>query len=437
MEKQYKDFSEFSQDYIYDEVNDKLGEGGFASIYRADDLLRNREVVVKVSKVPKEEKYSLMHEYEIVKSLPIHKNIVYYEACYRFKMAGLGVYDIAIMDYYPLGNLNSFLDKQRISSAQFQSLVEEMLLGIDFLHQNKIIHRDIKPANILIASQKGKYIPKIADFGLGKIKESTEESFTDNSFVGGTLNYAAPEQILGTKVKPNADLWAFGALLYKMCTGNPPFFVSESDTTGRREQLINKILKVELPETIFKVEEPYQTIILKCLVLDTEKRAKSATELIKILKTVRAEKTEIFTEPIVEKPRHAPTPKPQVKKDNGKRVELLPYVMIGITLLALGVFWFYYSKENRNQGSPTMQNSPTEMVKDTIPKNKPESNTVSPVTTQPKEQAVDTVQKETKPLPERSKAKPKKQKDKQEGGSFIYDYELNKPKKKSSGPKDN
>lgn len=285
MEKIYNNFNEFSSDYKYDEETDKLGEGGFASVYRADDMVRHREVAVKVSKVPKDERYSLKHEFEVVKSFPVHSNVAYYESCYRFKMPGVGLYDLAIMDYYPLGNLELFMSTEKIKPEQLFYLVNSILDGLAFLHENGAIHRDIKPSNILIAKFSNKLIPKIADFGLGKILGTEGESSIENSFIGGSVNYAAPEQILGTRIRPNVDLWSFGVLLYKICVGEVPFMVDESSTSTsiRRERLIKKIVNAEIPERLKEVDEPYQTIIRKCLVVDAEIRPKSAKELLKIL----------------------------------------------------------------------------------------------------------------------------------------------------------
>lgn len=326
MGNSYNNFSEFSADYSYDEISDKLGEGGFATVYKADDLLRSRKVAIKVAKVPKNEKYSLMHEYEIVKTLPVHKNIVYYESCYRFKLHGLGNYDFAVMDYYQEGNFDEFMNKRKLMPDEFSTIVEDILLGIEFLHQNKIIHRDIKPANILITTQKEKYVSKIADFGLGKIKKSIDESFTENSIVGGTLNYAAPEQILGRKVKPNIDLWSFGVLLYKMCTEEVPFNVADTNTTDRREELTRKIIQVELPSSVNQIEEPYQTIIQRCLVSDAEKRAKTASELISILRLVAPPKAANFIEPTHDK---APKPEPLPINQQKGLIDAVPAPVIG------------------------------------------------------------------------------------------------------------
>jgi serine/threonine protein kinase len=286
MEKTYTNFTEFSKDYRYDEETDKIGEGGFASVYRADDMIRQREVAVKVSKVRKDERYSLKHEFEVVKSFPIHPNIAYYESCNRFKIAGVGLYDLAVMDYYPLGNLEVFIQNQLLNEEQKHQIIEGILSAIDFLHNNDAIHRDIKPSNILIAKFANKYIPKIADFGLGKVMQVSEgQSSIENSFIGGSINYAAPEQILGTKIRPNVDLWSFGVLLFKVLVGELPFIIDESTTSTsvRRERLIKKIVNAQIPDKINEIAEPYQSIIRKCLVVDSELRVKSAKELLQIL----------------------------------------------------------------------------------------------------------------------------------------------------------
>lgn len=104
-----------------------------------------------------------------------------------------------------------------------RQVVEGLLQGVIFLHENNIIHRDIKPGNVMIAIHpQGMIIPKITDFGLSRIKDG-DISFMTGSIGGGTLEYSSPEQLYGKPISFNTDLWSFGVIVFEVMTGMKPF----------------------------------------------------------------------------------------------------------------------------------------------------------------------------------------------------------------------
>jgi len=272
---------EFLNRYHYNPSTDKLGAGGFGSVFKAYDTVYNREVAIKIAPVIEgKENLSLRKEVELANKLPAHVNIVNYESCFR--ITGMeGAKDIGILQYYPEGSLATIIKKEILNEAQKKSLIKGILTGLDFLHEHKVLHRDMKPGNILIVKLGDQYIPKIADFGLSRQVESFENSSFVNSFAGGSAYYAAPEQLAGEKVRANVDLWSFGVILYELMTGDRPFTATatKSETENARQEIYRKIQRGDIPAKISQVAAPYQNMIKACLIPDQTKRVKNVTVL--------------------------------------------------------------------------------------------------------------------------------------------------------------
>jgi serine/threonine-protein kinase len=107
---------EFQKRYTYSSATDKLGEGGFGSVFKAYDNFRDRWVAVKISKVsPELENFRLQKEVEMVNHLPAHPNIAYYEECYTFPQMD-GEYDFGNLSFHFTKNLNN-RNKYRANSC--------------------------------------------------------------------------------------------------------------------------------------------------------------------------------------------------------------------------------------------------------------------------------------------------------------------------------
>ena len=101
------------------------------------------------------------------------------------------------------------------------NLFIQMLLGLQYLHQNKIVHRDIKPSNIFVDSEG---IVKLADFGLSKaLNQSHSASTFKIEAMVGTPLYLAPEICANQPPSLEADIWALGCVLFELCSLKPPF----------------------------------------------------------------------------------------------------------------------------------------------------------------------------------------------------------------------
>ena len=278
-------YQEFQKRYTYNPATDRLGEGGFGKVFKVYDEVLNKTVALKMAEVKKGlESVRLKTECENARELPEHPNIARYEKSYTFLLPN-GEYDFGILQYYEEGNLQDLLKNQKLSLSQRQDILRQLLDGISFLHDHKIIHRDLKPHNILISKRKDKYIPKITDFGISKKIDSEKNTSFPNSFPGGTFAYASPEQLKAEKIRKNSDLWSFGVNVFRMLTDEMPFTPgSFSDTCeAGRQELFRQINEGKLPASIHKIQEPWKSIVLKCLIPDPKERIASCNDCYKIL----------------------------------------------------------------------------------------------------------------------------------------------------------
>lgn len=289
-------YEEFLNRYRFDinDPNTKIGSGGFGKVYKAYDSLHHKWVAIKVVPVDhKRHHISLRAEMEKAQSLPDHTNIVRYEACYRFELPG-GTYDYGVMQFYEEGNLRQLLKNTDLSSPQREALAKGILAGISFLHEHRILHRDLKSSNVLIARFGEEFIPLIADFGLSKQLEE-EASQVENSIVGGSALFTAPEQLVGDKLRYNADLWSYGVIIYQLFTGQFPYYPEDSGNSASGIKVYKKIMETPVPPLLAHIPDPWKRICQKCLVVDPVSRVADAEELRSLLKSsnYRLEKTDV------------------------------------------------------------------------------------------------------------------------------------------------
>lgn len=125
---------EFSNRYTYNVGTDRIGGGGFGTVYKAKDNVLHRMVAIKVSEVKTtadgKKSFSLRDEFEALSHVPKHPNIANYEEFYSF--GGLqGIFDFAVMQYYPDGNLSQAI-KEGLNDKQKEEIALQLLQGISF-----------------------------------------------------------------------------------------------------------------------------------------------------------------------------------------------------------------------------------------------------------------------------------------------------------------
>jgi serine/threonine protein kinase len=212
--------------YVLDE---KLGEGGMGSVFRASDHLTRRRVALKRVVIQNtrsiEERtlrLALAQEFRILSSLR-HPNIISV-LDYGFEHGS----PYFTMDY--LEDAGSLLDAgEGKSLAEQIHLIIEVLQALAYLHRHGILHRDLKPGNVMVDKQ-GQV--KVVDFGLSVARDHVTSGDT-----AGTLAYLAPEVLQGQPASEASDLYAVGLLAYQSIMGRHPF---EADNPG---ELISQLLE--------------------------------------------------------------------------------------------------------------------------------------------------------------------------------------------------
>ena len=193
-----------------------IGTGGMAEVWRARDARVGREVAVKLlyPHVHPLERERFSQEVRALAALSHPGVVAIYDmgeeegrTFFAMELVSGGTFD-------RLGPYESGVEGLGILQAAL-----EVLSALAHLHSRGILHRDLTPKNILL-DEEGR--PKLMDFGLAYLTEATRH-FTRTGYTLGTPQYMAPEQAKGAALTPAADLYSFGAVLYRTLSGKPPF----------------------------------------------------------------------------------------------------------------------------------------------------------------------------------------------------------------------
>ena len=199
------------------QIVEKLGEGGMGSVYRGIDQMVGRDVAIKVLKPELAENPTAYQRFRTEAMALAKLNHPAIATLYSFFQEGAEYF--MVMEYVPGKNLEELIQTTgRIEWRGASAILAQALDGIGHAHAHGILHRDLKPANIMLSPQGN---VKVTDFGIARIFSTPR--LTRESRVVGTMQYVAPECVLGREADTRSDIYSAGMVFYEMLTGRLPF----------------------------------------------------------------------------------------------------------------------------------------------------------------------------------------------------------------------
>ena len=253
------------------EMQEIVGVGGMAVVYKAYDNIDDRTVAVKVLKdefIANEEfRRRFKNESKAIAVLS-HPNIVkVYDVSYGDKLQYI------VMEYVEGITLKEYIQQQGvINTKEAVFFVMQILRALQHAHDKGIVHRDIKPQNIMLLENGA---IKVTDFGIARFSASETRTMTDSTI--GSVHYISPEQARGDITDDKADIYSVGVMLYEMLTGKLPF---ESDNTVsvaimqlQQDPVMPREINPEIPVGL-------EQIIIRAMQKNVNDRYQSAAEML-------------------------------------------------------------------------------------------------------------------------------------------------------------
>jgi len=254
------------------EIKKLLGKGTITEVYLAHHKALSKDVVVKVLSphiaADRELLRRFVSEVEAIAALEAHPNVAW---VLDLDKDGRWIY--YVMDYYQLSLKDMLTDGKKLTPEDAVRVTSQILQALRFAHSNGILHRDIKPQNIVF---KEDGVAVLTDFGIGEVAREAVQKLKITQLLPSPI-YLAPEHIRNPKaIDARADIYALGAVMYEMLTGQPPFkgdirSVYSMKFLGRFTPI--RELAPEVPEELARIVE-------KAMATDPKNRYSSADEFL-------------------------------------------------------------------------------------------------------------------------------------------------------------
>ncbi len=267
------------------EIEEIIGIGGMAVVYKAHDNVEDRTVAIKILKdefVSNDEFIRRFKNESKAIAVLSHPNIV--------KVHDVSFGDLIqyiVMEYIDGITLKEYIEHQ--GSLLWKDAVNftiQILKGLQHAHDKGIVHRDVKPQNIMVLRDG---TIKVTDFGIARFSRSEQRTITDKAI--GSVHYISPEQAKGEKTDEKADVYSVGVMLYEMLTGELPFQAESAVSVAIMQLQREPKLPTEInPSIPLGLEQ----ITMHAMQKITERRYQSAAEMLCDLEQFRKDPEATF-----------------------------------------------------------------------------------------------------------------------------------------------
>ncbi|MFI6683052.1 protein kinase [Streptomyces sp. NPDC050485] len=254
----------------------RLGRGGMAEVFAAEDVRLGRTVAVKLLRADLAEdpvsKARFTREAQSVAGLNHHAVVAVYDSGEDY--VGGQTVPYIVMELVEGRTIRDLLvDADAPPPEQALIIVSGVLEALAYSHQHGIVHRDIKPANVIITDTGA---VKVMDFGIARALHGAQSTMTQTGMVMGTPQYLSPEQALGKAVDHRSDLYATGCLLYELLALRPPF-IGETPLSVVYQHVQDMPVP---PSQVAHVAPPeLDGLVMRSLAKDPDDRFQSAEEM--------------------------------------------------------------------------------------------------------------------------------------------------------------
>ncbi|MFF3994879.1 protein kinase [Streptomyces cyaneofuscatus] len=254
----------------------RLGRGGMAEVYAAEDVRLGRTVAVKLLRSDLAEdpvsKARFTREAQSVAGLNHHAIVAVYDS--GEDTVGGQTVPYIVMELVEGRTIRDLLlTAEAPPPEQALIIVSGVLEALAYSHQHGIVHRDIKPANVIITDSGA---VKVMDFGIARALHGAQSTMTQTGMVMGTPQYLSPEQALGKAVDHRSDLYATGCLLYELLALRPPF-TGETPLSVVYQHVQDTPVQ---PSEVSDVVPPeLDGLVMRSLAKDPDDRFQSAEEM--------------------------------------------------------------------------------------------------------------------------------------------------------------
>ncbi|MEU8773211.1 protein kinase [Streptomyces sp. NPDC048606] len=256
----------------------RLGRGGMAEVFAAEDVRLGRTVAVKLLRADLAEdpvsKARFTREAQSVAGLNHHAVVAVYDS--GEDRVGPNVVPYIVMELVEGRTIRDLLiSAEAPGPEQALIIVSGVLEALAYSHQHGIVHRDIKPANVIITHAGA---VKVMDFGIARALHGAQSTMTQTGMVMGTPQYLSPEQALGKAVDHRSDLYATGCLLYELLALRPPFTGETPLSVVYQHVQDIPVPPSRLPEGA-DIPAELDGLVMRSLAKDPDDRFQSAEEM--------------------------------------------------------------------------------------------------------------------------------------------------------------